>query len=217
MCSHASTTSHSAGLPYISATVWLLEFPPLCKRWKNELSLFLNHSFPYWVPAPSNKAPFKEFERKILSEIRDSTHFSFYFSQGHYKSWNDPSPAMLDSCQLGQEQPVCYAQITCLPPASPKAPVLPWCHTLQEHQLLLMGPQKQSAVQLAFSAFWGAMWQHRDCSVRRRAWHCQGDLEGGWGQVQTTWHIGCWVTEQMQSPFGPEYIKNHVFFYSPCP
>lgn len=64
----------------------------------------------------------------MLSEIRDSTHFSFspslfpLHSQGEYKSWHIPTSEMLVPCQLGQEQHVCYPQTTRLPPVFQKAP-----------------------------------------------------------------------------------------------
>lgn len=86
-------------------------------------------------------------------------------------------PAMLDSCQLGQEQHVCCPQITRLPPASQKAPALPWCQTLQEHQLLLTGPQKQSAVQLACGCILGSnAAAPRPCA-------------GGHGSAKETWSV----------------------------
>lgn len=163
------------------------------KDGKMKLCPFLNHSFLHWVPAPSNKAPFKKFERKTLSEIWDCTHFSFYFSQGHYKSWHNLPCWTAASWGRSSMSVVLRLHAYLLLPKKPLH-----CHGAKHCRSTSCCWQAHKSNQQyswPVGAFWGAMRQRQDrvqedMAVPRRP--------GVWlGQIRTTWHIGCCITQQM--------------------
>lgn len=134
MYSHASAHSHTnvvhVCLTFLSLPDYLNSHC-FAKQRTIKLHPFLNLPFLHRVPTPGSTPPLKEFEREaLICWVRFSTahtflslfSLSFFLSQGHYKPWHIPRPEVLEALQLGQEQHVCYPQITRLPPASRKAP-----------------------------------------------------------------------------------------------